>query len=96
MAWTDAKLCSRGARSHSGWIIQLGEAPVSWRSSRQTCVTMRTAESELYASVEGALALVSFEALLRELDDIYLEDRQYVIGVYTTRIWILEDPSSED
>ena len=96
VAWTDASFAPEGARSHSGWIIQLGEAPVSWRSSRQTCVTMRTAESELYASVEGALALVSFEALLRELDDIYLEDRQYVIGVYTTRIWILEDPSSED
>ena len=70
VAWTDASFAPEGARSHSGWIIQLGEAPVSWRSSRQTCVTLSTAESELYASVEGALALVSIEALLRELDDM--------------------------
>ena len=31
-------------------------------------MTLSTAESELYASVEGALALVSIEALLRELE----------------------------
>ena len=46
----------------------IGDTPVSWRSSRQTTVTLSTAESELAASVEGALALVSIEALLSELD----------------------------
>ena len=68
IAWTDASFAPEGARSHTGWLIQLGDTPISWRSSRQTCVTLSTAESELYASVEGALALVSIEALLRELD----------------------------
>ena len=67
IAWTDASFAPEGARSHSGWIIQLGDTPISWRSSRQTTVTLSTAESELAASVEGALALVSTEALLREL-----------------------------
>ena len=68
VAWTDASFAPEGARAHTGWIIQLGETPISWRSSRQTCVTLSTAESEMYASVEGALALVSIEALLRELE----------------------------
>ena len=67
-AWTDASFAPEGAKSHSGWIVMIGDTPVSWRSSRQTTVTLSTAESELAASVEGALALVSIEALLSELD----------------------------
>eukprot|EP00439_Symbiodinium_sp_Y106_P053662 s488_g7.t1 len=38
-----------------------------WRSSRQSVVTLSTAEAELAASVEGALALASVEALLHDL-----------------------------
>ena len=41
---------------------------MSWRSSRQTTVTLSTAESELAAAAEGARARVSIEALLSELD----------------------------
>ena len=67
MGWTDASFAPEGARSHTGWLIFIDETPVSWRSSRQPTVTLSTAESELAASVEGALALVSIEALLSEL-----------------------------
>eukprot|EP00439_Symbiodinium_sp_Y106_P017800 s6038_g2.t1 len=67
-AWTDASFAPEGAKSHTGWMVMIGDTPVSWRSSRQTTVTLSTAESELAASVEGALALVSIEALLAELD----------------------------
>ena len=66
-AWTDASFAPEGAKSHTGWMVMIGDTPVSWRSSRQTTVTLSTAESELAASVEGALALVSIEALVSEL-----------------------------
>ena len=68
VGWTDASFAPDGGRSHTGWIIMLGSAPISWRSSRQPTVTLSTAESELGASVEGALALASTEALLEELN----------------------------
>ena len=68
VVWTDASFAPEGSRSHSGWMVVVGEAPVSWRSSRQSTVTLSSAESELAASVEGALALVSREALLSELN----------------------------
>ncbi|CAE7228639.1 RE1, partial [Symbiodinium sp. CCMP2456] len=67
-AWTDASYAPDGGRSHTGWLITLGEAPINWRSARQSTITLSTAESELGASVEGALALISAEALLSELD----------------------------
>ena len=67
VGWTDASFAPEGARSHTGWLVFIDETPVSWRSSRQSTVTLTTAASELAASVEGALALVSIEALLSEL-----------------------------
>ena len=66
-SWSDSSFAPEGGRSHSGWIITLGSAPVMWRSSRQSVVTLSTAEAELAASVEGALALASVEALLHDL-----------------------------
>ncbi|CAE7460426.1 unnamed protein product [Symbiodinium sp. CCMP2456] len=68
IAWTDASYAPDGSRSHSGWVIALDEAPINWRSARQSTVTLSTAESELSASTEGALALISAEALLSELN----------------------------
>ncbi|CAE7228630.1 RE1, partial [Symbiodinium sp. CCMP2456] len=67
IAWADASYAPDGGRSHTGWLITLGEAPINWRSARQSTITLSTAESELGASVEGALALMSVEALLSEL-----------------------------
>ncbi|CAE7208296.1 GIP [Symbiodinium sp. CCMP2456] len=68
IAWTDASYAPDGSRSHSGWLIAIDNAPINWRSARQSTVTLSTAESELSASVEGALALISAEALLSELN----------------------------
>ncbi|CAE7671933.1 GIP, partial [Symbiodinium sp. CCMP2456] len=52
IAWTDRRLLTGDLR----------------RSARQSTITLSTAESELAASVEGALALLSAEALLSELN----------------------------
>ena len=73
ISWTDASFAPDGGRSHTGWLITLGSPPVTWRSSRQASVTLSTAEAELAASVEGALALCSLCALVNEVeeDDIF-------------------------
>ena len=69
VSWTDASFAPEGARSHTGWLITAGEAPLSWRSSRQGSVTLSTAEAELVASVGGALALCSLWALWKEVEE---------------------------
>ena len=66
-SWSDSSFAPEGGKSHTGWIVTIGAAPVAWRSSRQGVVTLSTAEAELSASVEGALALMSVEALLCDL-----------------------------
>ena len=66
-SWSDASFAPEGGKSHSGWIVTAGSAPVMWRSSRQSVVTLSTAEAELASSVEGALALLSIRALF---DDV--------------------------
>ena len=66
-SWSDASFAPEGSRSHSGWLVLVGSSPVSWRSARQSTVTLSTAESELNASVEGALALSSIQALLEDI-----------------------------
>ncbi|CAE7732097.1 RE1, partial [Symbiodinium necroappetens] len=67
ITWTDASYAPDGGRSHTGWLLMMGQSPINWRSARQSTITLSTAESELAASVEGALALLSAEALLSEL-----------------------------
>ena len=67
VSWTDASFAPEGGRSHTGWLITAGDSPLAWRSSRQTSVTLSTAEAELAASVEGALALCSLSALVQEV-----------------------------
>ncbi|CAE7642041.1 RE2 [Symbiodinium sp. CCMP2456] len=64
IAYVASLISSLSAR----WLLTLGSAPINWRSARQSTITLSTAESELGASVEGALALISAEALLSELD----------------------------
>ncbi|CAE7942193.1 lgrC, partial [Symbiodinium necroappetens] len=67
----------------------MGQAPINWRSARQSTITLSTAESELAASVEGALALLSAEALGSELN----------LGKMRSRIkagWIYERLQAED
>ena len=62
--WSDASFSPEGLRSHGGWCVCLFGCPVAWRSVRQAFVTLSTAESELMASIECAVALESIHALL--------------------------------
>ena len=40
---------SKDSKSTSGYVFTLGGAAVSWKSSKQTCITRSTMESEFIA-----------------------------------------------
>ena len=64
---TDSSFAPDSSRSHTGWVVLLFGSPVLWKSSRQPTVSLSTAEAELNATLEGCLALLSIEALLKDL-----------------------------
>ena len=51
--YTDASFAPDGGESHGCVVVKLGESLLAWKSSRQTMVTLSTAESELVEVVEG-------------------------------------------
>ena len=63
--FTDASFSPDGSESHGCVIVMLGGAPISWKSGRQSMVTLSTAESELLEVVEG-FALGEATAVLVE------------------------------
>ena len=62
----DAAFAPQGGRSHSGWLVTYGGVPLTWRSGRQSMITLSTAESELLAILDGAIALRGVEAILSD------------------------------
>ena len=64
---TDASFSPEGTRSRTGWVILMQNTPILWRSSRQTIMSLSTAEAELNAMLEGGVALLSVEALLLDM-----------------------------
>ena len=67
VCFVDASFAPDGHRSHTGWLIQLGGNTIAWRSSRQACITLSTAESELEAATEGLVALQGLQAILADI-----------------------------
>ena len=63
----DAAYAPQSARSHGGWLVSYGGSPIMWRSGRQAMVTLSTAEAELLAIIDGAIALKGVEALLMDM-----------------------------
>ena len=55
-------------RSTSGFCFMLGGALISWRSNRQTCVALSTAESEYIALAGASQEAVWLRNVLSELD----------------------------
>ena len=48
-------------------MVEFSSVPVVWRSGRQALITLSTAESELLAMTDGAIALKGVECLLADL-----------------------------
>ena len=66
-AYCDASFAPEGARSHSGWLVFLHDCAISWKSGRQSSITLSTAEAELTAMSEAVLALQSTEAMIKDI-----------------------------
>ena len=65
--FVDASFAPDGSRSHTGWLVALGGNMIAWRSSRQSCITLSTAEAELEAATEGLVALQGIQAILVDI-----------------------------
>eukprot|EP00439_Symbiodinium_sp_Y106_P075260 s873_g14.t2 len=71
----DAAYAPQSAHSHSGWLVTYGGVRIVWRSSRQTMITLSTAESELLSILDGAVATKGVEAILSDIGEV-VEDRE--------------------
>ncbi|CAE7266254.1 unnamed protein product [Symbiodinium sp. CCMP2456] len=45
VGYCDASFAPDGSRSHSAWLVLLNDCVISWRSGRQSTITLSTAES---------------------------------------------------
>lgn len=54
-------------KSQTGWVIYLAGAPVSWKSTLQSCHAMSTAEAELYSLDSASREVVGLRSTLEEL-----------------------------
>ena len=68
--YTDSSFSPSSSRSHGSIGVFYLNAPLVWRSARQSMVTLSTAESELVESIEGALMGYSVQDLLYELTGV--------------------------
>ena len=66
-------------KSTSGYVFTLGGGAVSWKSSKQTCITRSTMEAEFIALEKQVLKLSGLEIYCR----ISLMDKTSTVCVYT-------------
>ena len=64
--------------STSGYIFQLSGAPISWRSKKQTCVALSTAEAEYMALASAVQEAIWLERLISDL----LNTKEETVTVY--------------
>ena len=65
--FADASFAPKSGKSQTGVIGTVGGGTVAWISTRQSVVSLSTAESELYASGDGLMLIHSVSPLLQEL-----------------------------
>jgi hypothetical protein len=59
--------CADERKSHSGYLVCVGETPVIWRSIKQKCVSLSTQEAEYIALTECGKELQWITQLLEEV-----------------------------
>ena len=77
-------------RSHQGLIVHWAGAPICWESSRQSLVSLSTAESELIAVVSGAQMGDAVAALVGEI--LGAEPEVHLLGDNLACIAIVAGP----
>ena len=58
-----------------GWLVTYAGAPIMWRSGRQQMIILSTAEAELLAVIDGAIANKGIESLLGDMG-IFVEEKK--------------------
>jgi hypothetical protein len=68
--YTDADLAGDKdtMKSTGGFVVMMAGGPVSWRSKRQTTVSLSTTEAEYVAGVDAGKEIVWMRNLLQELE----------------------------
>ena len=55
--------CRTTSKSHTGWVVRVGGAPVAWHSRQQDCISQSTCEAEYVAAASLANELVWWSRL---------------------------------
>ena len=67
VCFTDASYAPFGRRSFGAAVVTLAGAPIAWRASRQSFITLSVMEAELYAATQGCLLMEAVSAVLEEI-----------------------------
>jgi hypothetical protein len=84
---SDWATCKDSRKSTSGWIVQMGNAPLSFSSKRQRIIAQSTQEAEYVAAAELSNELVWIQRLLTEiLTGLGMKDLD--VGQHNTTLFI--------
>ena len=75
--YSDASFGAHECKSMTGLAVYYSGCPVFWLTSRQPCIALSTAESELAAMIETWTALRGVGGLAEELEEQPMELRLY-------------------
>ena len=69
MGWVDSDYAADvdTRRSMTGFVLSMNNGPIAWRSKRQSCVTLSSAEAEFVAASICGTEIVYLRLLLRDL-----------------------------
>ena len=83
--YTDASFSPEGEESHGCVVVMMNESPIAWKSSRQTVISLSTAESKLLEIIEGFTlgesTSVVFEEVMGDFSKVLWSDSQSALAV---------------